>query len=372
MRTLILMAFFAALLAIASCSDHSEMTVGFLGPLEGKYSDLGVQGRNGVQLALEEANAQDIIPGVHLRLAAADDRNTEAGTELAMNELAAAKAVAVIGPMISGVAEAALAKADRLGIPLISPTVSAPALTGKRDLFFRVLGENLQWARSLARHGRERQGLSTAAFITDMDNESYAAPFRDSFKTEFLRLGGKVLKEWDVHSSSMDSWNAIADQIEQLQPDVVVISLSARDAVSLGKTFMARGQKVRVYSAMWAATRELATEGGAACAGWTFGMGYSEDNPSLTLKAFRDRFAKRFGFAPNFAAVLSYEATQAMLQGLVAARNDPRKLAETLAKLPELPGVLGPFRMDEYGDVQRASYIVTFNGTEFHTDATIQ
>ena len=60
-------------LLLQACSDHAEVVVGFLGPLEGKYSDLGVQGRNGAQLALEEANARGMVPGMTFRLLAEDD-----------------------------------------------------------------------------------------------------------------------------------------------------------------------------------------------------------------------------------------------------------------------------------------------------------
>lgn len=357
---------------LQGCSDHAERTIGFLGPLEGKYSDLGVQGRNGAQLAFEEANAKRSIPGITFRLVATDDRNTPEGTELAMDELATSHPVAVIGPMTSGVAQAALEKATALGIPLVSPTVSTPQLTGKNDLFFRVLGENIQWAKALARYGRERDHLQTAVLIADMDNAAYSGPYRDAFRAEFLRLGGTVLHEWEIHSSTQNSWTEIVAQIQGFKPDVVFVSLSARDATALAKTFVTRQQRVKVFSGMWAATRELVVDCGKACMGWTFGMGYSEDAPNPTHASFKDRYIKRFGFAPNFAAVLSYEAAQVVIQGLAKAAGNPRDLPEAMGTLPQLPGLIGPFQINEFGDVIRDSYIVTFNGTDFRTHETIR
>jgi branched-chain amino acid transport system substrate-binding protein len=357
---------------LQGCSDHAEQTIGFLGPLEGKYSDLGVQGRNGAQLAFEEANAQQSIPGITFRLVAADDRNTPEGTELAMAELAASHPVAIIGPMTSGVAQAALEKATALGIPLVSPTVSTPQLTGKKDLFFRVLGENVQWAKALARHGREHEHLQTAVLVADMDNAAYSGPYRDAFRAEFLRLGGTVLHEWEIHSSTQNSWTDIAAQIQSFKPDLVFVSLSARDSSSLAKTFVTSKQQVTVYAAMWAATRELVVDCGKACADWTFGMGYSDDAANPTHTSFLDRYIKRFGFAPNFAAVLSYEAAQVVIQGLAKAAGNPRDLPGAMRTLPQLPGLIGPFQINEFGDVIRDSYIVTFNGTEFRTHETIR
>lgn len=369
-RIATVLALFLSLLQ--GCSDHAEQTIGFLGPLEGKYSDLGVQGRNGAQLAFEEANAQQAVPGITFRLVAADDRNTPEGAELAMDELAASHPVAVIGPMTSGVAQAALKKATALGIPLVSPTVSTPHLTGKNDLFFRVLGESLQWATALARYGREREHLQTAVLIADMDNAAYSGPYRDAFRTEFLRLGGTVLHDWEVHSSTLNSWTDIAAQIQGFKPDVVFVSLSARDASSLAKTFVTSKQQFTVYAAMWAATRELVVDCGQACTGWTFGMGYSEDTSNPTHTSFKDRYIKRFGFTSNFAAVLSYEAAQVVIHSTVMAAGDRNSLAQSMSHLPQLPGVLAPFQINEFGDVIRDSYIVTFNGTDFRTHETIR
>lgn len=359
-------------LLLQACSDHAEVVVGFLGPLEGKYSDLGVQGRNGAQLALEEANARGLVPGMTFRLLAEDDLNTPDGARQAVDRLAAAKAAAIIGPMTSGVASAAIDQASEHLLPLISPTVSTPLLTGKKDLFFRVLGENPQWARALARYGREKGGLRTVAVVADMDNDAYSGPYRDAFRSEFTRLGGVLLKDWEVRSSSLESWEAIVAEIERLDPDGIFVSLSSRDASSLAKTLASHGLKTPVYSAMWAATRELVVDCGQACGGWIFGMGYSEDNARPEHVSFLQRYRQRFGYASNFAAALSYEATQVFLQGMLKAGGDPKALPAAMAALPELPGIIAPFRLDEFGDVVRDHYIIQFTGRDFRTHETIR
>jgi branched-chain amino acid transport system substrate-binding protein len=359
-------------LLLQACTDNSEVTVGFLGPLEGKYSDLGVQGRNGAQLALEEANAHELVPGVTFRLIAEDDLNTPDGARAALDRLARVKAVAVIGPMTSGVAKAALEQASGHHLPLISPTVSTPLLTGKKDLFFRVLGESPQWARALARYGIEKGRLRTVVVVADIDNAAFSGPYSDAFRSEFVRLGGMLLKDYDIHSSSHESWEPIAAEIKRLAPDAVFVSLSSRDASRLAKTFISLSLKIPVYSTMWAATRELVVDCGQACGGWIFGMGYSEDNTRPEYLSFQQRYRQRFGYAPNFAAALSYEATQFFLQGMLKAGGDPKTLPTAMAALPELPGIIAPFRLDEFGDVIRDHYIIEFTGRDFRTHETIR
>ena len=359
-------------LFLQACSDQREVVVGFLGPLEGKNSDLGVQGRNGAQLALEEANAQGLIPGVTFRLEPEDDRGSPDGASQAMDRLAEVRAVAVIGPMTSGVARAALDKAAEYRLPLISPTVSSPAFTGNKDLFFRVLGDSPLWARTLARFVVEARDLDTAVLLTDMDNETFSGPYRDAFRDEFTKLGGRVLRQIDVHASTLESWDAVAAEIKAVRPRALFVTLSARDASRLAKTFAAQGEKIDVYSSMWSATRELVVDCGHACAGWTFGMGYSEDNPRPEHVSFQQRYQQRFGYASNFAAALSYEATQVFLQGMLKAGGDPKALPAAMAALPELPGIIAPFRLDEFGDVVRDHYIIQFTGRDFRTHETIR
>lgn len=361
----------AVMCVLFSCTRDSVITVGFLGPLEGKYSDLGVQGRNGAQLALEEANAQGGVLGSTFRLVARDDGNTPEGALAAMEKLAQAHAKVVIGPMISAMAKPAQTVAEIKNIVLISPTVSTPDLTGQRDNFFRVVPENVQWAQDLAHHGKVHEQLSTAVVLTDLDNAAYSQPFIHAFTQSFTQLGGTVLKNLEIHSTAIRSWDAVATEIAVLRPDVLVIGISARDAATLAKTFVSRGEKPHVYCSMWAATRELAVDGGNAAAGWIFGTGYSADNRNPAYLSFKHRYARRFGFEPNFAAALSFEAALAFLESFRHARGNFDAVPEALAGLQNVQGVISPFSLDENGDVLRESYIVTFNGSEFHTLATV-
>ena len=66
---------------------------GFAGQLSGVRSDLGVQGRNGATLALEEINARGGVAGRMLQLAAEDDGDTPEGAVSAVRALKKAGAV---------------------------------------------------------------------------------------------------------------------------------------------------------------------------------------------------------------------------------------------------------------------------------------
>ncbi len=69
-----------ALIAVILFSCQREkppFKIGFVGGLTGRYSDLGVSGRNGAMLAVEEINENGGIRGRKILLIAKDDRQDE-------------------------------------------------------------------------------------------------------------------------------------------------------------------------------------------------------------------------------------------------------------------------------------------------------
>ncbi|MCA1795679.1 MAG: ABC transporter substrate-binding protein [Desulfobacteraceae bacterium] len=89
-RKKILVVIFFALMMVAvlvSCTREKEILIGFAGQLTGVYSDLGVQGRNGAVLALEEINAGGGVAGKRLKLIPEDDGNTPEKARQAVRKL---------------------------------------------------------------------------------------------------------------------------------------------------------------------------------------------------------------------------------------------------------------------------------------------
>lgn len=61
--------------ALLGCDESKEqLRIGFVGALTGRYSDLGVSGRDGIILAVEERNRQGGLLGRPIELLSRDDR----------------------------------------------------------------------------------------------------------------------------------------------------------------------------------------------------------------------------------------------------------------------------------------------------------
>ena len=302
---LIVTATFALSLLLAACAQKKPLLIGFTGQLEGTYSDLGVQGRNGATLAVEHANIRGGVNGRPIRLKVHDDGNTPEKARAAVLNLHAEGVVAIIGHMTSAQTMAGLPLARDKGLIMISPTSSSPFFSGKDDLFFRVIPENALWAQALARHCLENDAMRTVVQITDMKNKAFAASYNENFARVFVAEGGRIMEHIQLNTSPTTAWDDISDRVVALAPDAVQVALSARDLAALARRLRLKAPNIRIYSSMWGYTDELLQAGGKAVENIIFAVAYAGDDDSPEFLQFQKAYRNRFGLSPNFAAALT-------------------------------------------------------------------
>ena len=133
-------------LTLTACNRSPDNTVkiAHAGPLTGSIAHQGKDDENGVRLAIDRANAQNIVIGgkvVRFEMLSEDDQaDPKIGTTVAQ-KLVDAKVVAVIGHLNSGVSIPASEIYAKAGIPMISGSATDPTLT-ERGLktVFRTVG----------------------------------------------------------------------------------------------------------------------------------------------------------------------------------------------------------------------------------------
>lgn len=355
-----------------SCSESGPFLIGFAGPLEGKYSDLGVQGRNGAQLAIELENTRGGINGRKLKLIAQHDGYSAEEAQVAIQALKESGVKVVIGHMTSAQSMASYDLAEKLKLPRISPTTSTPLLSHREDLFFRVISSSRDWANGLATYCRTVDKTRTVVTLQDRDNEAYSLPFNQIFEKRFIALGGTVLDQIDIRSSSIKDWNDIAKRIASSGAEALTVALSARDLAALARQLRVQNIDIPIYSSMWAYTRELTLAGGKAVEGIIFAVSYTGDNKRSEFTNFQVHYQERFGWPPNYAAAFGFEAASVLIEALRWGGGDPSLLSESIMAMGNHPGVSGPIRFDEFGDVIRPSFIVTIRDRTFVTLTTIE
>jgi branched-chain amino acid transport system substrate-binding protein len=146
MKLKIAVAIVAQVLLVAYCSTATAqqvVTIGYAGPITGPVAQVGKDGENGVRLAIDEANADNIrIRGqpVRFELESQDDMGDPKTATIVAQKLVDDGVVGVIGHLNSGATLPASKIYSDAGVPEISPSSTNSLYTrqGFRTSPFKV------------------------------------------------------------------------------------------------------------------------------------------------------------------------------------------------------------------------------------------
>jgi branched-chain amino acid transport system substrate-binding protein len=347
--------------------------VGFAGELTGKQADLGVHGRNGVQLAVEDINAKGGIVGRPVELLVEDDLGTPEGAREADRALIEAGVVAIIGHMTSGQTMAVIPIINDAKVVLLSPTASTYELSGLNDYFFRVNPDNLAEARILARRVCDELALSRVAGIYDVDNAAYTQTFWSAFVKTCQDLGRQAVASVTFASAEEPDLAPLVTELKTHRPDAVVIIASALDTALITQQIRLQDWFVPLFATGWSHTEILLQNGGRAVEGMEIIMSFdanyrADDLESPTaLREFETRYAQRFGQTFTFASAQAYEAMMVLAEALEKTGGEGRGLPQALTEIKNYEGLNTRLSLDSDGDVIRPQFLVTIQEGEFVT-----
>jgi len=354
---------FLALL-LSGCSKKDPIKIGFIGSITGKNADLGVAGRDATLLAAETVNASGGINGRMVEVIVKDDMQTPEIAVKVVAELAQSRVAAIVGPMGSAIAKTIIPAAGKAGLVMVSPTASSNELSGKDDYFFRVMEPNLLFARHLAETCIKLK-VTRVAVIYDLQNKTYTVDIFEAFRTAFTSLGGTISAEVTYDSALKPAFLPLVQKLGLSRADGVMVLANSVDAMVIGQQIRKTTQALPILSgACGIAQRDLLQQAGKAVDNFIFTVPVNSQSSSPDYIAFHNAFLKRFNYQPTFAAVLSYDAAQAIFAGL-KKNTDPTRLRETLQSIQSFTGLQGDIRLDKFGDPNRKLYIYRFiDGTE--------
>ncbi len=354
------------LIVTAACDKaQSPLLVGFIGGLTGRVAGLGVAGRDGVILAVEEVNRAGGIGGRRVEIVAKDDRQDPEAARQAVKELAEAGVVAVIGPMTSSMAVVARPAAEQYGLVLVSPTVTTTSLSGAEDNFFRMTVPLRVNADKTVEYALAR-GLKRFAVSIDTANAAFTEDWFSAFQDSLQARGGEVVFVERYASGAKQVFLPLAERLFRSSPDAVLLLSGAMDTALMAQQLRKLGCKLPLFASEWAFTSDVINFGGSASEELMSFVTYDPDSQSPGHLGFLTRFEERFGYKPSFAAVLSYEAATYLFQGL---KHNPQRggLQKTLQGIGRISGLQGEVILDRFGDPQRQTHLAVIRDGKFVT-----
>jgi branched-chain amino acid transport system substrate-binding protein len=348
----------APLLAVllAACSKGAPLKVGLVTGLSGRYYDLGVSSRNGVELAVKEVNAAGGVNGRPIELIVRDDAQDPDTARRAVSELVQAGVVAIVGHATSSMAAATLPIVDSERVLMVSPTVSSSVFLGKDDWFVMIYPSSAESGKALAEHVSGHRLARRVALVYDLSNRVYTDAWHDAFKAAFVAAGSEV-RSIPFTSGQVASMGQLAEEALSGGADGVLVVANALDTAALCQQVRLRSQ-VPIFGGEWGLTNDLIVSAGRAVEGARFITKTDLTDPAPRLAAFRAAYLERFGRQPDFAAVMGFEALELVAEGL---RRAPTRegVRRAILGMKTFEGLQGRVEIDANGDGRRRHLVMT-------------
>ena len=359
----------ATTLALIACGDKAPppapkveapkapevqvVKIGVASPLTGAQAHIGIDIRNGVQLAIEDANKANVQIGgkpVKFEMVAEDDEANPTKATTVAQKLTDAKVAAVVGHFNSGASIPASKIYADAGIPQISPSSTNPDYTLKGyKTTFRVVAHDGQQGPTLGRFALDKLKAKTIAVIDD--STAYGQGLADNFEATVKAGGAKLVAR--EHTTDKDTdFKAILTKIKGKNPDLIMFGGIDPQAGPMAKQIKELGIKARFIGGDGIQALnfiKLAGESGEGTMASTPGLP-KDKMPGGT--EFLAKYKAKFNAEVELYAPMGYDAVMVFVEAMKRAGSaDPAKFLPEVGKT-DYQGVIGPIAFDEKGDLR--------------------
>lgn len=203
--------------------DSGPIKIGFIGPLTGEISSLGVAGQAATQIAVEEINSAGGINGRKIELISEDGKcSAKDGLTAAQKLISIDKVVAIVGGLCSGETTGFIKIASDAKIPTISYGASAPALSNSGKYFFRTYPSDANQGKVAAEYVLNTLKAKKVAIIYHISD--WGSGIESVFVSRFKELGGQILIEEGAAPTVRD-YKTELTKIKSTNPDYIYAPL---------------------------------------------------------------------------------------------------------------------------------------------------
>jgi len=356
----------AAALCFSSCVAKKPVPVGFVGPLTGPSSAVGLGARNGFLLALGEGPSAAPGDFGRSRLIVKDDENDPDKCLDAFRELRAEGCGIVILATTSQAAAKAIPWAMKEGMLVLSPTVSNASFSGMDDLFIRINTSSEAYGTKLAKTAFGIYGKRRVGVIGDSANALYVDAEAGAYKAEFVRQGGEVPFVLGFRSAEGVPAARLIAELERTRADGLVAVTASTEAAMIAKQIEKAALGIRMFLPPWPLTLDLIKNGGKAVEGAVAVSIVDMEYRSKEGRAFHAGYLAEYGEEPSFTAMFGYEAAAVLRRALATAKvSDPETVKRKLIELREFLGLQGSISFDKNGDASRDLFLFVVEDGKF-------
>lgn len=343
----------------AHAAGSEIVRIGFAGPLTGPSAHQGQDVEHGIQIAVEEANPQQLKIGdkvARFKLVSEDDvADPRTGTAVAQR-LVDAKVAVVIGHYNSGTSIPASKIYAAAGIPQISPSATNPTLTRQGIAsVFRTVNDDATLGRYAGNYLVSQLKAQRIAIFDD--RTAYGQGLADEVTKAVKAAGGNVVVREYTNDKSTD-FNAILTTAKAQKADAVFFAALDYQAAPMAKQMKNLGLKARFMNIGNLPNDSFRQMAGSAAEGtyaWNYGTPL-QDMPKGA--AFEQKLKDKFGVGVVQSSPAAYDATWAAINAMVKAGSDDPKVYLPVLKNQRYEGVTGTIAFDDQGNLKNPAATV--------------
>ncbi len=362
----------AAVLALTSIwiysvyGMRSTIKIGFSANLTGRNSVVGVSGRNGLKMAIDEINRSGGIKGKRVEAVIKDDEASPEKAAEVDRELIEQGAQVIIGHLVSSALRDTLPYINDSKVVMLSPTISSEALSGIDDYFIKLNSSNKRQAEQLAELAINQHGLKRLAALYDLKNREYTEELSYYFSKRVKDLGCDMIYSSGFLSGYEADLKGLAEAIAKSEADGVLVVAAGMDAAIFYQHMQRLRPGFKVYCGMWSATDELIENGTLNMENIYVISNFDVNSDSISYSGFRDAYWKLHSSEPTFSSISCYEAMYILKQAIDGSNSiKGESIREALLNIKEFNGLQQSFRIDKYGDSDKSFQIFTVRNNSF-------
>ncbi len=351
-----------------SSSGSKTLTIGVVAPLSGDLSAVGNGIKNGVDLAIKQANEKKTVKGYTLTVDAQDDTaKADVGATVAAKLVAESGVVGVVGPLNSSVAKSVAPVMAQANLVVISPSNSNVDLTGRGALltggtqvrpyksYFRVVASDDIQGPFAAQFAVKTVMAKTIAIVHD--KKAYGQGLAEAFAKEAKKDGATVLKTETINPGDKD-FSATITKLKAEKPNFLFYGGEYPEASLLTKQLKSAGLKIPLMGGDGVQADDYIKIAGAAAEGdYATALGAPTDSLASAKQFVTDYAAAKYADPIGPYGAYAYDAANVIIAALATSTASGSKSGQALrddvtkgVQDANYDGITGKITFDAFGD----------------------
>jgi len=349
--------------------------IALAGPMNGTGKENGEAMCRGAQMCLDQIKANGRFKDKKIELLIYDDKNKRTAINIATQIATEAKVLLVIGHYSSSGSTAAGTVYQKNGIPAITASATAEAVTHENDWYFRIVPDNSAIKNFIVYGIRNLMGSTSASIIYDQSD--FGTSLAQGFEAESGRLEIDIRNKWAFDSGGdnigHELRNIIGDLRAAKKPGTIFCASGASEGIRLLTASRYPGTDYTVVGPDSFSTpgfisqfndypREKTSHGYYTDGIYAVSPFISFLGDKKSARSFRQKFVSQYGKEPSWVAACYYDAMQVALIAVERAeirgqsiREDRRRVRKALNGFNEhdvaIRGITGDIYFDKQGNV---------------------